>query len=65
LGLTDTSELKEDGAILFDEYAALRLEGAAFRGAVYLTGGEYEAHTPQLPPLEQCAHLLQLEQALQ
>jgi hypothetical protein len=30
-----------------------------------LTGGEYDAHTPQLPPLEQCAHLLQFEHALQ
>jgi hypothetical protein len=37
----------------------------AVRGAEYLTGGEYDAHTPQLPPLEQYAHLLQLEQALQ
>lgn len=63
LDLTDVSEVKETVAAFVDEFTVLLF--VALDGAVYLTLCEYEVHTPQLPPLEQCAHLLQFEQALQ
>ncbi|MEN2489341.1 hypothetical protein AAYQ05_16190 [Flavobacterium sp. B11] len=63
MDLTDVSEVKETAADFADEFTFLLF--VALGDAVYLTGREYEEHTPQLPPLEQCAHLLQFEQALQ
>jgi len=64
--LTEVWEVKETTSAFLDGLAVLLLEeGVAALGAEYLTGDEFEAHTPQLPPLEQCAHLLQLEHALQ
>ncbi|WP_427873661.1 hypothetical protein [Flavobacterium sp. MMS24-S5] len=63
MNLTDVSEVKEVTAGFVDGFEILLF--VALGDAVYLTVCERELHTPQLPPLEQCAHLLQFEQALQ